>query len=279
MADAEESEEMTTLMELFSGVLNRAPVEQHKFLCASLIVCTNQVKNGYQNAFQEASLNDVYPGRFDGFNFAYATELITNIVGRGEEGLLQKRVLGLPATMQDNESRVIPVAEMPTGPRPPPPPSVAYPVTANLADEPSDITQGPSFDSTGRTSSGANTTDREDVRTCMRELLDEPSTGTGSAGANAEEQASIRSADDTHMNSADYATVSGNDAEGTIPTRSTGLATLVESALQINTSTSTSTNASTEPMQETSIGTVTAAENDNLFGDENAEDAEEDGEN
>lgn len=120
----------------------------------------------------------------------------------------------------------------------------------------------------------------------MRELLDEPSTGTGSAGANAEEQASIRSADDTHMNSADYATVSGNDAEGTIPTRSTGLATLAESAFlqgastgTINTSTSTSTNASTEPMQETSIGTVTAAENDNLFGDENAEDAEEDGEN
>jgi hypothetical protein len=106
MADAEESEEMTTLMELFSGVLNRAPVEQHKFLWASLMVCTNQVKNGYQNAFQEASLNDMYPGRFDGFNFAYATELITNIVGRGEEGLLQKRVLGLPATMQDNESRV-----------------------------------------------------------------------------------------------------------------------------------------------------------------------------
>lgn len=117
MADAEESEEMTTLMELFSGVLNRAPVEQRQIICANLMVCTNQIKNGNQNVFQGASLNDMYPGPFDGFDFAHATELITNIVGRGEEGLLQERVLGLPATMQDNESRVIPVAEMPTGPR------------------------------------------------------------------------------------------------------------------------------------------------------------------
>jgi hypothetical protein len=149
-----------------------------------------------------------------------------------------------------------------------PSPILFHPPLRNTIDDPSSITQRPSYDSGEYSGTSGIVTNMSDVRAQM-ELLLIDAVPTGGAETNTE-QAGINSTAETDLDSSHFPTRSENDAEGSIPPRSAGLATLVDAVEH-----------GAEPSVQgtsTGTGTIIAEENAMLFGVKNGDGVKVDGE-